>query len=132
MSKNYEKSLVLYDLVCDYLHETWDPIGVKAFGEPAGEYSNYVDIVHSLIGNMSRYYSVKKALLSNMKCSYQRNLTDVIFDYLSIKLDGVFKFKKIPIPFIYMNKIVIFVRRVFCFCILLICILNVKFIRWMN
>jgi hypothetical protein len=45
----------------------------------------------------------------NMKCSYQRNLTDVIFDYLSIKLDGVFKLKKIPIPFIYMNKIVIFV-----------------------
>jgi hypothetical protein len=28
-------------LVYDYLHETWDPIGVKAFGEPAGEYSNY-------------------------------------------------------------------------------------------
>jgi hypothetical protein len=56
------------------LHETWDPIGVKAFGEPAGEYSNYVDdIVDSLMGAMSRYYSVKKALLGNMKYSYSKN-----------------------------------------------------------
>jgi hypothetical protein len=32
--------------VCTYLHETWDPIGVKAFGEPAGEYSNYLEKEH--------------------------------------------------------------------------------------
>jgi hypothetical protein len=49
MSKNNEESLDLYDLVYDYLHETWDPISVKAFGEPAGEYSNYVDDIVLLI-----------------------------------------------------------------------------------
>ena len=49
MSKNNEESLDLYDLVYDYLHETWDPIGVKAFGEPAGEYSNYMDDIVLLI-----------------------------------------------------------------------------------
>ena len=32
MSKNNEESLDLYDLIYDYLHETWDP---------TGEYSNY-------------------------------------------------------------------------------------------
>ncbi|NBV92534.1 MAG: hypothetical protein EBR91_10240 [Flavobacteriia bacterium] len=49
MNKNNEEPLDLYDLVYDYLHETWDPIGVKAFGEPAGEYSNYVDDIVLLI-----------------------------------------------------------------------------------
>jgi hypothetical protein len=49
MSKNNEESLDLYDLVYDYLHESWDPIGVKAFGEPAGEYANYVDDIVLLI-----------------------------------------------------------------------------------
>ena len=49
MSENNEESLDLYDLVYDYLHESWDPIGVKAFGEPAGEYSNYVDDIVLLI-----------------------------------------------------------------------------------
>jgi hypothetical protein len=43
MSQNIEQVMDLYDQVYDYLHETWDPIGVKAFGEPAGEYSNYVE-----------------------------------------------------------------------------------------
>jgi hypothetical protein len=36
----------LYDLVYSYLHETWDPIGVNSFGEPAGENSNYLEKEH--------------------------------------------------------------------------------------
>jgi hypothetical protein len=33
MSQNNEQAMDLYDQAYTYLHETWDTIGVKAFGE---------------------------------------------------------------------------------------------------
>jgi hypothetical protein len=63
MSKNNEESLDLYDLIYDYFKETWDPIGVKAFGEPAAEYSNYVDDIVLLI--------IRKASLKDLPNHFQ-------------------------------------------------------------
>jgi len=48
MSQNNEQAMDLYDHVYTYLHETWDPIGVKAFGEN-GEYASYTDDIVLMI-----------------------------------------------------------------------------------
>jgi hypothetical protein len=47
MSKNNEQPMDLFDRVDLYLHDVWDPIGVRAFGD--GEYSDYVDDIVLMI-----------------------------------------------------------------------------------
>ena len=48
MSQNNEQAMDLYDHVYTYLHETWNPIGVKDFGEN-GEYASYTDDIVLMI-----------------------------------------------------------------------------------
>lgn len=49
-----EESPDLYDLVYDYLHNNWDPIRVRAFGDCDGEYADYTDdIVFMIIRKVS-------------------------------------------------------------------------------
>ncbi len=48
MSQNNTQAMDLYDHVYTYLHETWDPIGVKAFGND-GEYASYTDDIVLMI-----------------------------------------------------------------------------------
>jgi len=75
MSKNNEESFDLYDLVYDYLHETWDPIGVKAFGEPAGENSNYLEKEQGLFnGRFTQRAETSKKIYRREKGKQEYNL----------------------------------------------------------
>lgn len=48
MVKKSVQPFELHDLVYDYLHNTWDPLRIKAFGDN-GEYGKYTDEIVLMI-----------------------------------------------------------------------------------
>jgi len=90
MSQNNEQAMDLYHQVYTYLHETWDPIGVKAFGEN-GEYASYTDdivlmIIHKVsINQLANHLQLLVEETMGLECYPRSFHVESAYDLLALR-----------------------------------------------